>query len=97
MTTRRRALRALVGKKARIERDGVSHVGVLAGEAYRRAGGRALSLRWILITGDGAEKGEVHFAADTRWIVEPVDKQSRPRIKGRLARGSSAAGHPDTG
>ncbi len=76
MTTQRNALKAIVGNKIKIERDGVGHVGVLAGQAYCRIIGKKVqSLRWVLITSDG----EIHFVADARWLVEPVKCRVRRR------------------
>jgi hypothetical protein len=87
-------LKALVGKKVRIERSGVCHVGVLAGEAYCRVASRSdRYLRWVLITGDG----EIHFSADARWIVEPIEQPRRGRVRSGSALGLSSTGHPGTG
>jgi hypothetical protein len=53
-------LRALVGKKVRIERDGVTHKGVLMGKVYRHVkGSKVARKRWVLFSEDG-------------WTVTPV-------------------------
>jgi hypothetical protein len=57
-------LRALVGRRVRIERDGVTYKGVLMGEVYRHAGRKSASKRWML--------SETYFKANDGWTVTPL-------------------------
>jgi hypothetical protein len=65
MPTPTKDLRALVGKRVRIERDGVTYKGVLMGEVYRDVGRKIASKRWVLVT-------QTYFKANDGWIVTPL-------------------------
>jgi hypothetical protein len=66
MPTPTRDLRALVGKKVRIERDGVTHEGFLMGELYRHVRGSKIAhKRWVLFV-------ETLFKANDGWTVTPL-------------------------
>ena len=71
MPTPTKDLRAFVGKQVRIKRDGVTHRGVLIGEAYCRVSSRKIRCkRWVLLTIDNRGAGsETHFKANDGWIV----------------------------
>jgi hypothetical protein len=66
MPTPTKDLRPLVGKRVRIERDGVTYKGVLMGEVYRHVKGRKIAAkRWMLLT-------ETYFKANDGWTVTPL-------------------------
>jgi hypothetical protein len=65
MPTPTKDLRALVGKRVKIERDGVTHEGVLIGEVYRHVKGSKIARkRWVLFT-------ETLFKANDGWTMTP--------------------------
>ena len=70
MPTPTKDLRALVGKQVMIERDGVTHKGVLMGEVFRRVGKKFPSKRWVLVT-------ETYFRANDGWTVTPLRPTTR--------------------
>jgi hypothetical protein len=73
MPTPTKDLRALVGRRVRIERDGVTYKGVLMGEVYRHAGRKSASKRWMLFT-------ETYFKANDGWTVtDPTTTSAAPR------------------
>ena len=66
MPTPTKDLRALVGRRVRIERDGVTYKGVLMGEVYRHVRGNKIAAkRWMLVT-------ETYFKANDGWTVTPL-------------------------
>jgi hypothetical protein len=77
MPTQRKDLRALVGRRVRIERDGVTYKGVLTGEVYRHVGSRKVAQqRWMLLT-------ETYFKANDGWTVTPL--RPTPARRARMA------------
>jgi hypothetical protein len=76
-------LRAFVGKQVRIKRDGVTHRGVLIGEAYCRVTSRKIRYkRWVLLTSDNGGTGfETHFKANDGWTVT-VLRRNNGRARG---------------
>jgi hypothetical protein len=78
MPTPTKDLRALVGKQVMIERDGLTHKGVLMREVFRRVRKKFASKRWVLVT-------ETYFKANDGWTVtllQPTTTQPA-RAKGR--------------
>jgi hypothetical protein len=73
-----RDLKEFVGKQVRIERDGVTHKGMLMGEVYRHVRSRPTAYkRWVLFTVDDRANGhETYFKANDGWTVKLLRRKT---------------------